>query len=142
MNDKTITLYNAYRKDKEICWNRTTVRGCEYRYSSARTTGQNGTVVFTPLLTVVIPVTADTQGRKYIDSYEYAKLSPEEIANYFTFNVANKHDVIVAGECDKEITDSYKITDLQKEIEKSGTIISLDDNTDVKRLKHWKVVCK
>ena len=56
--------------------------------------------------------------------------------------MANKHDVIVAGECDKEITDSYKITDLQKEIEKSGTIISLDDNTDVKRLKHWKVVCK
>ena len=80
MNDKTITLYNAYRKDKEICWNRTTVRGCEYRYSSARTNGQNGTVVFTPLLTVVIPVTAETQGRKYIDSYEYAKLSPEDIS--------------------------------------------------------------
>ena len=99
MNDKTITLYNAYRKDKEICWNRTAVRGCEYRYSSARTTGQNGTVVFTPLLTVVIPVTADTQGRKYIDSYEYAKLSPEDIVNYF-------NDVF---DCLKKNEETYKM---------------------------------
>ena len=90
----------------------------------------------------MIPVSADTAGKKYIDAFSYEKLAPEEVTGYFTFNVANKHDVIVAGECDKEITDSYKITDLQKEIEKSGTIISFDDNTDVKRLKHWKVVCK
>lgn len=142
MNDKTITLYNAYKDGKEIYWNRTVVRECEYKYSSVRTTGQNGAIIYTPLLTVVIPVSADTAGKKYIDAFSYEKLTPEEVTGYFTFNVANKHDVIVAGECDKEITDSYKITDLQKEIEKSGTIISFDDNTDVKRLKHWKVVCK
>ena len=143
MNDKTITVYNAHKNvDKTEIWNRTVIRGCEYKYSADKTVSGSGSIVFTQLLTVVIPGEADTGGKQYIDAVGYEKLPDGEIEKYFTFNSRNNHDMIVAGECEKEISQSYKITDLQKDYQKSGTIVSLEDNTEGTMLKHWKVVCR
>lgn len=143
MNDKTITIYNRHRTaDKKDIWNRTVINGVEYHFSSDKTVSQNGTIVYTQLLTVVIPAEADTCGKTYIDAVDYMKLPENEVNKYFSFNVSNNLDVIVAGECDKEITAEYKITELQKDIQKSGTIASFSDNTDGALLKHYKVVCK
>ena len=143
MNDKTITVYNAHKNaDKTETWNRTVIRGCEYKYSADKTVSGSGSIVFTQLLTAVIPVEADTNGKQYIDAVSYEKLPDEEVEKYFTFNPRNNHDMIVAGECEKEITKDYKITDLKNDTQKSGAIASLADNTDGALLKHWKVVCK
>ena len=94
MNDKTITIFNYHAKSKT--WHKTVIRGVSYRYGSERTVASSGAIVFTQLLTVIIPAEADT----------------------------------------------YTITDLQKDFQKSGTVCSLSDNTDVPLLKHYKVVCK
>lgn len=143
MNDKTITVYNAHKNaDKTETWNRTVIRGCEYKYSADKTVSGSGSIVFTQLLTAVIPVEADTEGKQYIDAVSYEKLPDYEVEKYFTFNPRNNHDMIVAGECEKEITKDYKITDLKNDTQKSGTIASLTDNTEGALLKHWKVVCK
>lgn len=143
MNDKTITVYNAHKSaDKIETWNRTVIRGCEYKYSADKTVSGSGSIVFTQLLTAVIPVEADTNGKQYIDAVSYEKLPDDEVGKYFTFNSRNNHDVIVAGECEKEITKDYKITDLKNDTQKSGTIASLSDNTEGTLLKHWKVICK
>ena len=143
MNDKTITVYNAHKNaDKTETWNRTVIRGCEYKYSADKTVSGSGSIVFTQLLTAVIPVEADTEGKQYIDAVSYEKLPDDEVGKYFTFNSRNNHDVIVAGECEKEITKEYKITDLKNDTQKSGTIASLTDNTEGALLKHWKVICK
>lgn len=143
MNDKTITVYNAHKNaDKTETWNRTVIRGCEYRYSADKTVSGSGSIVFTQLLTTVIPVEADTEGKQYIDAVSYEKLPDDEVEKYFTFNPRNNHDMIVAGECEKEITKDYKITDLKNDTQESGTIASLADNTEGALLKHWKVVCK
>lgn len=143
MNDKTITVYNAHKNaDKTETWNRTVILGCEYKYSADKTVSGSGSIVFTQLLTAVIPVEADTNGKQYIDAVSYEKLPDDEVGKYFTFNPRNNHDMIVAGECEKEITKDYKITDLKNDTQKSGTIASLADNTDGALLKHWKVVCK
>lgn len=143
MNDKTITVYNAHKNaDKTETWNRTVIRGCEYKYSADKTVSGSGSIVFTQLLTAVIPVEADTEGKQYIDAVNYEKLPDDKTEKYFTFNSRNNHDVIVAGECEKEITKEYKITDLKNDNQKSGTIASLADNTEGTLLKHWKVICK
>lgn len=143
MNDKTITVYNAHKNaDKTEIWNRTVIRGCEYKYSADKTVSGSGSIVFTQLLTAVVPMEADTDRKQYIDALSYEKLSDDETEKYFTFNPRNNHDMIVAGECDKEITKDYSITDMRKEFQKSGTIASLADNTEGTLLKHWKVVCK
>ena len=143
MNDKIITVYNAHKNaDKTESWNRTVIRGCEYKYSADKTVSGSGSIVFTQLLTAVIPTEADTEGKQYIDAVSYEKLPDDEVGKYFTFNSRNNHDVIVAGECEKEITKDYKITDLKNDTQKSGTIASLADNTEGTLLKHWKVICK
>lgn len=143
MNDKTITVYNAHKNaDKTETWNRTVIRGCEYKYSADKTVSGSGSIVFTQLLTAVIPVEADTEGKQYIDAVSYEKLPDDEAGKYFTFNPRNNHDVIVAGECEKEITKEYKITDLKNDTQKFGAIASLSDNTEGTLLKHWKVICK
>ena len=102
MNDKTITIFNYHAASKT--WHRTVIHGVSYRYGSERTVASSGAVVFTQLLTIIIPAEADTSGKTYIDA--------------------------------------YTITDLQKDFQKSGTVCSLSDNTDVPLLKHYKVVCK
>lgn len=143
MNDKTVTVYNAHKNaDKTETWHRTVIRGCEYKYSADKTVSGSGSIVFTQLLTAVVPMEADTEGKQYIDAVSYEKLPDDEAGKYFTFNPRNNHDMIVAGECEKEITKDYKITDLKNDTQKSGTIASLSDNTEGALLKHWKVVCK
>lgn len=143
MNDKTITVYNAHKSaDKIETWNRTVIRGCEYKYSADKTVSGSGSIVFTQLLTAIIPTEAYTGGKQYIDAASYEKLPDDEVEKYFTFNSRNNHDVIVAGECEKEITKDYKITDLKNDVQKSGTIASMADNTEGALLKHWKVICK
>lgn len=143
MNDKIITVYNAHKNaDKTETWNRTVIRGCEYKYSADKTVSGSGSIVFTQLLTAVIPTEADTEGKQYIDAVSYEKLPDDEVGKYFTFNPRNNHDMIVAGECEKEITKDYKITDLKNDVQKSGTIASLADYTEGTLLKHWKVICK
>lgn len=118
------------------------IYGVEYHYSSDRTVSQSGAVIYTPILTVIVPDTADFGTKAYIDAVEYSKLSVDEIEGYFTFNPRGNKDIIVAGECFKEISQEYRISQLQADYQKSGTIISLSDNTEGDLLKHYKVVCK
>lgn len=140
MNDQTITLFNYHAKSKT--WYKTVIRGVSYRYGSERTVTSSGTIVFTQLLTVIIPVEADTDGKEYIDAGAYSGMRVQAVDDFWTINPMKNGDVIVCGEIDKKISDTYTITDLQKDFQKSGTVCSLSDNTDVPLLKHYKVVCK
>ncbi len=140
MNDKTITLFNYHAKSKT--WHKTVIRGVSYRYGSERTVASSGAIVFTQLLTVIIPVEADTNGKEYIDAGAYSGMRGQAADDFWTINPMKNSDVIVCGEIDKKISDTYTITDLQKDFQKSGTVCSLSDNTDVPLLKHYKVVCK
>lgn len=140
MNDQTITLYNYHAVSKT--WHRTVIHGVSYRYGSERTVSSSGAIVYTQLLTVIIPAEADTEGKDYIDAGAYSGLRQSVADDFWTINPMKNHDVIVCGEVNKKISDSYTITDLQRDYQKSGTVCSMSDNTDVPMLKHYKVVCK
>lgn len=140
MNDQTITLYNYHAASKT--WHRTVIHGVSYRYGSERTVSSSGAIVFTQLLTVIIPVEADMEGKGYIDASAYSGMRQSAADDFWTINPMKNHDVIVCGEVNKKISDSYTITDLQRDYQKSGTVCSMSDNTDVPMLQHYKVVCK
>lgn len=139
MNDKTVTIYNYHEAKKT--WQRTVLSGVEHFFKNEKIVSSSGSIVFTQLLTVVIPIEAVASGsRKYISCKEYQKL--EDISEYWTINPSCNKEVIVCADCDKEITVNYKITTLISDFDKSGIISAFDDNTDKQLLKHFKVVCK
>ena len=63
------------------------------------------------------------------------------VGNGFTFGLDDL-DVVVLGECSKEITDSYTITQLLKDESKAATIYAAEDNTLRSLLKHWRIYAK
>ena len=140
MNDKTITIYNYHKPSKT--WRRTIIDGVSYRYNSEKTVSSSGALVFTQVLNIVIPVEAQTQGKKYISVAEYERLNRVQAGCYWTISPMGNKDVVVCGKVEKDITDTYTITDLQHDFQKSGTVSAFSDNTDVDLLKHYKVICK
>lgn len=142
MNDKTVTIYNYHKADKVENWHRTVVSGLEYRYTTAKTVSTDGKIVLTPILTLIIPIEADAEGKQYIDYPSYLRLSSEELRAYWTINPKCNKEIIVCGVCDKEISADYRVTQLKEDYLKAGVIAAMDDNTEGDLLKHWKVVCR
>lgn len=142
MNDKTITIYNYFKTEKVESWQKTVISGVDYRYITAKTVASDGKLVMTPLLTVIIPVEADAEEKEYIDYLSYLKLSVDELGGYWTINPKCNKEIIVCGECDKEISEDYRISRLKEDVLKAGVISAFDDNTEGDLLKHYKVVCK
>ena len=142
MNDKTVTIYNYRQVNKAESWHKTVISGLEYRYTTEKTVSSGGTIVHTPILTVIIPVDADAEGKQYIDYPSYLKLTESEIDLYWTINPKCNKEVIVCGVCDKEITTDYRVDQLKKDYLKAGIVSALDDNTEGTLLKHGKVVCR
>ncbi len=142
MNDKTITIYNYYKSEKTESWNKTVISGLEYRYTTAKTVASNGAIVMTPLLTVIIPVEADAEGKEYIDYLSYQRLPAGELNRYWTINPVCNKEMIVCGICDKDISTDYRISQLKKDYLNTGIISAFDNNTGGDLLKHYKVVCK
>lgn len=142
MFDKEITIYNFHKADKTGKWHRTVLSGVHYRYTTEKTVASDGRIIMTPLLTVVIPVEAETGGKQYIDYPSYLKLPENELSSYWTVNPKCNQEVIVCGVCDKEISGDYRITELKEGFLKAGVVSALNDNTDEDLLRHWKVVCR
>ena len=142
MNDKTVTIYNYHKADKTESWHRTVISGTEYHYSTEKAASSQGVIMRSQVLTIVIPKEADTEGKNYIDAVNYGRLSKEDAGRYWTINPSCNKDLVVCGAVIKEITDSYTITDLKKDYQKSGVVSGFYDNTDSDLLKHYKAVCK
>lgn len=110
-------------------------------FKNEKTVSSSGQIIYTQILTVVIPVEARaSNNRMYIPYVEYLNL--EDTSGSWTINPFCNKEVIVCGECDKEVTENYRITELKAGILKSGIVSAFDDNADRQRLKHFKVVCK
>lgn len=113
----TVTVYN---KIAEAQWRRTVVEGVQWTDKKEKTVS-DGVVSIARYVTVTFP-----QG-----TYEDILLSSDA-----------EEDCIVYGAVEDEVTDERgsRIADLVKKYPKSGTIKSVADNSERKRLKHKKVV--
>lgn len=117
----TVTLYNHYNDS----WYRTILEDVQWSEKTERTVDSDGVMHLTPSVTVTVPYRAG-----YVEPGAYK-------GEGFTFGLDNL-DIVVLGECDKVISDTYTITDLQEEF-RAATISAVSNNTQRKLLKHWRV---
>lgn len=120
----TITVYNHYNAK----WFATVLDGVQWTEKVEKVIDSDGIMQLTPYVTVTVPYRDG-----YVDHREYN-------GKGFTFGLDNL-DVIVLGVCNKAITNTYSITDLQSE-HRAVTISAVSDNTLRQRLKHWKVIAR
>lgn len=117
----TVTLYNHHGGS----WHKTVLGGVQWTERTEKTADSDGVLHLTNAVTVTVP---------YRDGY----VEPSDYKGEgFTFGLGNL-DVVVLGECGREISDAYTITDLQEEF-RAATVSAVKDNTQRKLLKHWKV---
>ena len=132
----TITLYNHYRHGREKYWQRTVLRGVQWKQKIVHTASDTGSVVVITETSVTIPVDVDANWRVYVRPLEFSMAEDKE--NLWTLSPADGGDLMIYGECMTEISGDVTADDLCK----LGAVVvkAAKDNTLRQYLKHWKVV--
>jgi hypothetical protein len=118
----TITVYN--RRAGAIArppfpptaarWERTVIKGTRFRNSTQVNATSEGASFIAQTVSVTIPESADTGGKKYVQPSDYARLPQDDQKHWTVRSDRANPDFIVFGEA-PEITEAYTIEDLQRE---------------------------
>lgn len=140
----TMTVYNYHRDpdtEKET-WLRSVIKGVQWSHNKTEVTTSGNVQTESKVESITIDFQRSYGNKPYLSPTEYAKLPEEEAGNYWTLNAKTGQDVIVLGVSDKEISRSYKLSDLQKDFQYAVTVTAVSDNRNRPRLKNIKVVGK
>lgn len=137
----TITIWNYYidPATRNDAWQRTVLRGVQYRKKTEKSISDSGVLSVADVVSITIPDTVDAGGRQYIAPGVFATSAQKP--DYWTLNPTSNKDVLVLGEVSQEIGAGYTLAKLKAEyIDSYATIKSVSVNMLRPRLKHWKVV--
>lgn len=140
----TMTVYNYHRDpdtEKET-WIRSVVKGVQWSHNKTEITTSGNVQTESKVESVTINFQWGYGNKPYLPPTEFAKLTADAAAEYWTLNPRSGQDVIVLGESDKEISRTYKLCDLQDDFQYAVTVTAVSDNRNRPRLKHIKVVGK
>lgn len=140
----TMTVYNYHRDpdtEKET-WLRSVVKGVQWSHNKTEVTTSGNVQTETKVEKIAIDFQRGYGNKPYLTPTEFSKLTAEEAKAYWTLNAKAGQDVIVLGEAGKEISRSYKISDLQDDFQYVVTITAVSDNRNRPRLKTIKAVGK
>lgn len=140
----TMTVYNAYRDpdtEKEI-WNRTVVKGVQWSHNKSEIATSNGVQTEHKVESITIDFNRNYGNKAYLPPNEYKNLSAEECKGCWTLDAKTGSDVLILGVSDKEISNQYRLSDLQKDFQYAVTVTAVSDNRNRPRLKNIKVVGK
>lgn len=140
----TMTIYNYHRDpdtEKEA-WLRSVVKGVQWSHNKTEVTTSGNVQTEGKVESITVDFQRGYGNKPYLPPTEYAKLTAEQAAGYWTLNPRSAQDVIVLGESDKEISRSYKLSDLQDDFQYAVTVAAVSDNRNRPRLKTIKVVGK
>lgn len=140
----TMTVYNYHRDpdtEKET-WLRSVVKGVQWSHNKTEVTTSGNVQTESKVESITIDFQRSYGNKPYMPPTEYAKLPEEEAGNYWTLDVQDRQDVIVFGVSDKEISRSYKLSDLQKDFQYAVTVTVVVDSRNRPRLKNIKAVGK
>lgn len=140
----TMTVYNYHRDpdtEKET-WLRSVVKGVQWSHNKTEVTTSGNVQTESKVESITIDFQRSYGNKPYLSPTEYAKLPEEEAGNYWTLDVQDRQDVIVFGVSDKEISRSYKLSDLQKDFQYAVTVTVVVDSRNRPRLKNIKAVGK
>lgn len=127
----TVTIYNYYQDT----WQRTVIKGVQWTPSIVKT-ATNGKIDIANVVNITIPTTIQCD-KAYTTYKEYVKLL--DVASYWTLNPADNQDIMILGDIEVDITDTYKLKNLRADYE-THTVKSVKDNRLRARLKNIKVV--
>lgn len=139
-----MTVYNYHRDpdtEKET-WFRSVIRGVQWSHNKTETTTSGNVQTESKAESVTINFQWGYGNKPYLPPTEYAKLTAEQAAGFWTLNSRSGQDVLVLGESDKEISRAYKLSDLLDDFQYAVTVTAVSDNRNRPRLKTIKVVGK
>lgn len=139
-----MTVYN-YHRDPETekeTWIRSVVKGVQWAHNKKEITISGGVMAENNVESLTIDFQHNYGNKPYIAPNEFSKLSKEEAEKYWTLNGKSGQDIAVLGVSEKDISRSYKLSDLKNDFYYSGTVISVADNRNRPRLKTIKAVVK
>ena len=127
-----LTIYNkrgVNKKTARTIYLKTQIRGVNF-YTKQVTNVFDQGLKSADLYQIRIPLSADTQGKQYIDADLYKKLSDEEAVHYWTIN---NGDLFGKG----FLEDFEKESEFLKQ-QYTGKVLSFSDNRRGS-LQHWKI---
>lgn len=140
----TMTVYN-YLRDPDTekgVWLRSIVKGVQWSHNKTEVTTNGNVQTESKVESITIDFQKSYGNKPYLPPTEYAKLTVEQAAEYWTLNAKAGQDVIVLGESDKEISRNYKLSNLQDDFQYAVTVTAVSDNRNRPRLKTIRVVGK
>lgn len=139
-----MTVYNYHRDpdtEKET-WLRSVVKGVQWSHNKTEVVISGNVQTETDVESITVDFQRSYGNKPYLSPTEYAKLTVEQAAEYWTLNAKAGQDVIVLGESDKEISRFYRLSDLRDDFQYAVTVTTVSDNRNRPRLKSIKVVGK
>jgi len=117
-------------------YNKTLVRYAQWEDSADRNSANDGRTSIDKHIQIIIPLKADTQGRKYIGYRDYELLPNEQKLNFWTLKI---NECIIAFGDAPELSSSFTIEKL-KESYKHCLVKAVEDLTLQPILPHWEIV--
>jgi hypothetical protein len=135
-----ITVYNLYSEGSppfppKIMYEKTVIRNVMWKNKTHVNSDNSGKNFICQTVSITIPLEA-VMNKKFIPPVEYAAADKKK---HWTLNVDKANpDIVVLGECDKEITDLYTMADLKRDYV-TTSIHAVSDTTNQGILPMWKV---
>jgi hypothetical protein len=140
----SITIYNKYNKGLDnwtggmppvTAWGRAIIYKVMWQDKAyTALSNEKAFINKTVSITILLKEMEAEGGKRYVKPQEYASLLTGGEC-VWTLNIG---DIIVFGECDKEISDTYTVDNLQKEY-KSIKIEAVADSTEQDILPKWEI---
>jgi len=137
----TLTIYNAVMEGQppfppSEVWKKTVVKFGQWEDSADRNFSSQGLTTIGKHISIIIPKNADMQGKKYLPSGEYARLTGDQINKHWTLKLDK--DYIALGET-PDITSSFTISNLISQY-RVCLVNALEDLTIQNILPHWEII--
>ena len=140
----TMTVYNYHRDpdtEKET-WLRSVVKGVQWSHNKSEIVTSGNVQTETKVESITVDFQRSYGNKPYLPPTEYAKLTAEQAADYWTLNAKSGQDVLVLWASDQEISRAYRLSNLQNDFQYAVTVTAVSDNRNRPRLKTIKVVGK
>ena len=140
----TMTVYNHHRDSdtEEETWLRSVVKGIQWSHNKTEVTTSGNVQTESKVESITIDFQRSYGNKPYLPPTEYAKLTSEQAAGFWTLNPKSGQDMIVLGVSEKEISRAYRLSELLDDFQYAVTVTAVSDNRNRPRLKTIKVVGK
>lgn len=133
ITNAAITIYNRRRSGRNSVLIPTVISEASWFYGRRAARGQF--IDNEDSYQVRIPYGADTSGKTYVNPAQYASMTDEEAAGYWTMQI---DDIVLKGEYTSEVTDDRALRELTDDL---FVVNTFADNTirGSDAVKHWRI---